>query len=158
IGGHSLITQRTGFRVDVPKFSGSDHLSLTLLRSMRLDVPKFSSSDLDRWIFSITEYFTLLNTPVDLRLRVTGFNLEGDAAEWFYWMTRNKLITSWKGFLESMQNHFGPCKYEDPQGALSKLLQTGTVAQYQGEFEKLMNHVTYIYIRGVVDFVLCFGL
>ncbi|GJS40578.1 ty3-gypsy retrotransposon protein [Tanacetum coccineum] len=123
---------------------GGDHLSLTLPRSMRLDVPKFSGSDPDRWIFSITEYFTLLNTPVDQRLRVVGFNLEGDAAEWFRWMIRNKLITSWEGFLESVQNRFGPCKYEDPQGALSKLLQTGTVAQYQSEFEKLMNHVTNI--------------
>ncbi|GJS07496.1 retrotransposon-related protein [Tanacetum coccineum] len=40
--------------------------------------------------------------------------------------TRNKLITTWDGFLESVQNRFGPCKYEDPQGALSKLLQKGT--------------------------------
>ncbi|GJZ52542.1 ty3-gypsy retrotransposon protein [Tanacetum coccineum] len=123
---------------------GGDHLSLTLPRSMRLDVPKFSGSDPDRWIFSITEYFTLLNTPVDQRLRVVGFNLEGDAAEWFRWMIRNKLITSWEGFLESVQNRFDPCKYEDPQGALSKLLQTGTIAQYQSEFEKLMNRVTDI--------------
>ncbi|GJT95895.1 hypothetical protein Tco_1091413 [Tanacetum coccineum] len=57
-------------------------------------------------------------------------------------MTRNKLITTWDGFLESVQNRFGPCKYEDPQGALSKLLQKGTVAQYQSEYEKLMNRVT----------------
>ncbi|GKC55993.1 ty3-gypsy retrotransposon protein [Tanacetum coccineum] len=91
-----------------------------------------------------TEYFTLLNILVDQRLRVVGFNLEGDAAEWFRWMTRNKLITSWKGFLESVQNRFDPFKYEDPQGALSKLLQTGTIAQYQSEFEKLMNRVTDI--------------
>ncbi|GJY22842.1 ty3-gypsy retrotransposon protein [Tanacetum coccineum] len=127
-----------------PGGGGGDHLSLTLPRSMRLDVPKFSGSDPDRWIFSITEYFTLLNILVDQRLRVVGFNLEGDAAEWFRWMTRNKLITSWKGFLESVQNRFDPCKYEDPQGALSKLLQTGTIAQYQSEFEKLMNRVTDI--------------
>ncbi|GJZ06966.1 RNA-directed DNA polymerase, eukaryota, reverse transcriptase zinc-binding domain protein [Tanacetum coccineum] len=67
--------------------------------------------------------FYTLNTLVDQRLRVVGFNLEGDAAEWFRWMSRNKLITTWEGFLESVQNRFGPCKYEDPQGALSKLLQ-----------------------------------
>nr|GEV89758.1 hypothetical protein [Tanacetum cinerariifolium] len=70
--------------------------------SMRFDVPKFSGTDPDRWIFSTTEYFTLLSTPFDQRLRV----------------------------------------YEDPQGAFSELLQKGTVAQYQGEFEKLMYHVT----------------
>ncbi|GJR01955.1 ty3-gypsy retrotransposon protein [Tanacetum coccineum] len=111
-------------------------------RSMKLDVPRFSGADPDRWIFSITEYFTLLSTPVDQRLRVVGFNLEGDATEWFRWMTRNKLITTWDGFLESVQNRFGPCKYEDPQGTLSKLLQKGTVAHNQSEFEKLMNRVT----------------
>ncbi|GJR94892.1 hypothetical protein Tco_0267066 [Tanacetum coccineum] len=45
-------------------------------------------------------------------------------------------------FLENVRNRFGQPKYEDPQGALSKLLQTGTIAQYQSEFEKLMNRVT----------------
>ncbi|GJS62401.1 hypothetical protein Tco_0657185 [Tanacetum coccineum] len=56
-------------------------------------------------------------------------------------MSRNKLIITWEGFLESVQNCFGSCKYEDPQGALSKLLQKGTVTQYESVFEKLMNHV-----------------
>ncbi|GJR75689.1 ty3-gypsy retrotransposon protein [Tanacetum coccineum] len=95
-----------------------------LPRAMRLDVPKFNGTDPDSWIFSITEYFTLLNTPVDQRLKVVGFNLEGEAAEWFRWMTRNNLITDWDRFVESVRNRFGPSKYEDPQGTLSKLLQT----------------------------------
>ena len=59
-------------------------------------------------------------------------------------MTRNGLITNWDRFVESVKNRFGPSKYEDPQGALSKLLQTGTVEDYQREFEKLMNRVTDI--------------
>ncbi|GJU86719.1 receptor-like serine/threonine-protein kinase NCRK, partial [Tanacetum coccineum] len=40
-----------------------------------------------------------------------------------------------------MKNRFGPSKYEDPKGALSKLLQLGTVEDYQREFEELMNLV-----------------
>ncbi|GKC18558.1 hypothetical protein Tco_1020708 [Tanacetum coccineum] len=47
-------------------------------------------------------------------------------------------------FEESVKNRFGPSKYEDPQGALSKLLQLGTVEDYHREFEKLMNRVTDI--------------
>ena len=123
--------------------AGGDPGSL-LPRSMRLHVPKFTGADPESWIFAITEYFALLATPENQRLRVVGFNLEGDVAEWFRWMTRNKLITSWDGFLDSVRNRFGPSKYEDPQGALSKLLQTGTVAHYQSELEKLMNRVTDI--------------
>ncbi|GKE77995.1 hypothetical protein Tco_1544115, partial [Tanacetum coccineum] len=42
-------------------------------------------------------------------------------------------------FEESVKNRFGLSKYEDPKGALSKLLQLETVEDYQGEFEKLMN-------------------
>ncbi|GKB48138.1 hypothetical protein Tco_0898891 [Tanacetum coccineum] len=85
-------------------------------RAMRLDVPKFNGANPDSWVFSINEYFALLNTPKDQRLKVVGFNLEGEAAEWFRWMTRNKLITN--------------C---DVHGA-----------QYQSEFEKLMNQITDI--------------
>nr|GEV62315.1 retrotransposon Gag protein [Tanacetum cinerariifolium] len=44
-------------------------------------------------------------------------------------------------FEESVKHRFGPSKYEDPWGALSKLLQLGTVEDYQREFEKLMNRV-----------------
>ncbi|GJV34106.1 ty3-gypsy retrotransposon protein [Tanacetum coccineum] len=102
---------------------GGDHGSV-IPRAMRLDVPKFNGADPDSWIFSINEYFELLDTPVDQRLKVVGFNLEGEAAEWFRWMTRNKLINTWDGFLENVHNRFGPSKYEDPQGTLSKLLQT----------------------------------
>ncbi|GJV26463.1 hypothetical protein Tco_1379158 [Tanacetum coccineum] len=47
-------------------------------------------------------------------------------------------------FEESVKNRFGPSKYEDLHGALSKLLQLGTVEDYQREFEKLMNRVTDI--------------
>ncbi|GKD43863.1 hypothetical protein Tco_1268508, partial [Tanacetum coccineum] len=51
--------------------------------------------DPERWIFAIMEYFSLLNTPADQRLRIMGCNLEGVAAGWFRWMSWNGLITTW---------------------------------------------------------------
>ena len=102
-----------------------------LPRSMRFDVPKYTGDDPERWIFAITEYFSLLNTPADQRLRIVGFNLEGIAAEWFRWMSKNGLITDWDRFVESVKIRFGPSKYEYLQGALSKLLQLGTVEEYK---------------------------
>ncbi|GJY92684.1 ty3-gypsy retrotransposon protein [Tanacetum coccineum] len=94
----------------------------------------------------------LQGRPEDQRLRIVGFNLEGAAAEWFRWMSRNGLITDWERFKESVMNHFGPSKYEDPQGELSKLLQLGTIEEYQGEFEKLMNRVTNIPETSLISF------
>ncbi|GKE52990.1 retrotransposon-related protein, partial [Tanacetum coccineum] len=98
----------------------------------------------ESWIFAITEYFSLLNTPADQWRKIVGFNLEGAAAEWFQWMTRNDLITTCARFEERVRNCFGPSEYEDPNGMLSKLLQLGTVKDYQREFEKLMNQATNI--------------
>nr|GEY65687.1 hypothetical protein [Tanacetum cinerariifolium] len=69
------------------------------------------------------EYFSLLNTLTHQRLRIVGFNLEGVAAEWFRWMSWNGLITTCYRFVESVKIHFRLSKYEDPQRALSKLLQ-----------------------------------
>ncbi|GKE73293.1 retrotransposon-related protein [Tanacetum coccineum] len=84
-------------------------------------------------------YFLLLNTLTDPWLKIVGFNLEDAAMEWFQWMTRNGLITTWARFEESARNCFGPLEFEDPNEALSKFLQLGTVKDYQREFEKLMN-------------------
>ena len=70
---------------------GGDPGSL-LPRSMRLDIPKFTGDDPDSWLFAITEYFTLLNTPADQRLWIVGFSLEGAAEEWFRWMSKNRPI------------------------------------------------------------------
>ncbi|GKG28891.1 retrotransposon-related protein, partial [Tanacetum coccineum] len=62
------------------------------------------------------------------------------------------LITDWARFVESVKSRFGPSKYEDPQGALSKLLQLGTVEDYQREFENLMNRVTDILESLLISF------
>ena len=40
---------------------------------------------------------------------------------------------------------FGPSAFDDFTGALTKLRQTGTVQEYQTEFEKLTNHTEGLY-------------
>ncbi|GJZ00631.1 ty3-gypsy retrotransposon protein [Tanacetum coccineum] len=136
------IVHRVLFTVTVhrPKKKKKKDLKKTAL----MDVSKFSKVYPKSWIFAINKYFSLQNTHVDQWLKIVGFNLEGAAAEWFQWMTKNGLITTWTRFEESVRNCFGPSEYEDPNGALSKLLQLGTVKDYQREFEKLMNRATDI--------------
>ncbi|GJX85423.1 hypothetical protein Tco_0336197 [Tanacetum coccineum] len=43
-----------------------------LPRSVRLEVPKFNGTDPKRWIFAIHEYFDLMGTSADQRLKVVG--------------------------------------------------------------------------------------
>lgn len=59
-------------------------------------------------------------------------------------MNANGLLTTWSEFLLNLKHRFGASMYEDPQGNLSKLTQTSSVAEFQSAFEKLMNKVTGI--------------
>lgn len=89
---------------------------------MRLHVPRFNGSDPESWIFTIGEYFALHRTTEEQRMRIVSFHLDGDVGEWFRWMKRNNMVTTWNDSLESVRNRFGPSQFEDPQGALSKLI------------------------------------
>lgn len=57
----------------------------------------------------------------------------------FQWMTANSQFTSWSVFLQALQTRFAPSQYDDPTGALFKLTQRSSVAQYLSEFEELAN-------------------
>ncbi|KAH9775893.1 hypothetical protein KPL71_006536 [Citrus sinensis] len=83
-------------------------------RSMKMEVPKFDGSDPNGWVFRIEEFFDFHGTPETLQ------------------------------FLQNLKHRFGASLYDDPQGNLSKLSQTTTVAEFQTSFEDLMNRVTGI--------------
>lgn len=124
--------------------SSNTHDSNPLLRTMKLKVPKFDGSDPNGWAFRINEYFDFHGTSDALRLCIIFFHLEGRASAWYQWMKANDLLTSWKDFLQNLKFHFDASLYEDHQGNLSKLIQKSTVAEFQTEFEDLMNKVTGI--------------
>ena len=124
--------------------SSGTHDSNPLLRTMKLEVPKFDGTDPNGWAFRINEYFDFHGTSEALRLRIVSFHLEGRASAWYQWMKANDLLTSWKDFLQNLKFRFGASLYEDHQGNLSKLTQKSSVAEFQTEFEDLMNKVTGI--------------
>ena len=112
---------------------------------IKLDAPRFDGSYPSTWLFRIEAFFDFHGTPEDTRLQIVAFILEGRAAAWFQWACRNSLFPSWKAFLTTIPHRFGPSTYEDYEGSLSKLTQTGSVADFQAEFEELMNKVTDIF-------------
>lgn len=122
------------------------------LHTMKLDIPKFNGEDPNQWIFNIQEYFDFHKTPEDQRLQIAGFCLEKVASEWYRWTKRNNLIYGWHDFLEKVQLRFGTRHFEDHQTELAKLTQKGIVAEFQAEFEKLMNKVTGIQESLLVSF------
>jgi len=56
-------------------------------------------------------------------------------------MHANGQIHSWPTLLHAIELLFAPSQYDDPNGALFKLLQTGSVREYQAQFETLANRI-----------------
>jgi hypothetical protein len=133
-----LATHRTGTPQPPPGFNGP------VSRSLKLSVPRFDGSNLTDWLFKIEAFFDFHTTPEVDRLQIVSFHLDGRAAGWFQWAMRNNLLPSWQIFKEAVRLRFGPTTYEDVEGDLSKLTQTGSVAEFQAQFEELMNKVTGI--------------
>ncbi|MCI42167.1 retrotransposon-derived protein PEG10-like, partial [Trifolium medium] len=110
--------------------------------SIKLDIPRFDGSDPMGWIFKINQFFDYHLTPDEQRLRIASFYMDGEALPWFQWMHSNGQILTWPSFLHALETRFAPSQYEDPKGALFKLTQTGSVKDYQGQFELLANRIT----------------
>lgn len=108
---------------------------------MKLDISRFDGGDAPGWIFKISQFFEYHNTPEDERIQLASFYLNGPALSWFQWMFKNGQISSWPIFLQALEMCFAPSLYDDPQGALFKLQQQGSVSSYLSEFESLANRI-----------------
>lgn len=110
--------------------------------SVKLDIPRFDGRDPLGWIFKMNQLFQYQNTPEEERITVASLYLDGAALSWYQWMFTNGLISSWQSFLDALDSRFAPTFYDDPRGALFKLVQRGSVNDYLTEFERLANRVT----------------
>ncbi|KAK2358597.1 hypothetical protein QL285_095771 [Trifolium repens] len=109
--------------------------------TIKLDIPRFDGSDPLGWLFKITQFFDFHHTPEEQRIRMASFYMEGEALTWYQWMHSNAQLQTWPMFVQSLEQRFAPSQYEDPRGALFKLCQTGSVKDYQAEFEALANRI-----------------
>lgn len=99
---------------------GGHEAVLANLKPLKIDVPRFDGGDPQGWVFKIQQYFDYHQVVEDQRLKVAPFYFDGKALAWYQWMLRSNQITSWNGFLRSIQVRFGSSEFEDYQGQLSK--------------------------------------
>ncbi|KAL0371812.1 UNVERIFIED_CONTAM: Retrovirus-related Pol polyprotein from transposon [Sesamum calycinum] len=78
-------------------------------------------------------------SPKPPKLQLPPF--DGEALSWFKWMFTNQQLSTWDAFLRSLELCFGPSSYANPQAALFKLRQCGSIFDFQAEFERLCYHV-----------------
>lgn len=103
--------------------------------------PKFSGDDPNGWIYKAGQYFYRNQIDESQWLNIASYNIEEEALQFYRWFNNTRGQFSWKDLTIRLLQRFGPKEFEDPAGALSKLRQTGTVTEYQKEFERLSNLV-----------------
>ncbi|KAF8398865.1 hypothetical protein HHK36_014729 [Tetracentron sinense] len=106
-------------------------------RMIQLDFPRFDGTDPSGWLYRAHQFLAYHQTPLQQRLMIASFHLEGKALPWFHWMENSGALTSWDAFPRSLQTRFGPIEFDDPVEALTKLCQNSTVDEYQTRFENL---------------------
>ncbi|KAL5789722.1 hypothetical protein ACOSQ2_004610 [Xanthoceras sorbifolium] len=111
----------------------------------KLEFPKYSGDDPTEWFTRVDQFFEFQGTMESQKVYLTSYHLEGEANQWWRWLQRThkdegKEVT-WEIFVEELWARFGPTDCEDFDEALSKIKQTGSLRDYQKEFERLGNRV-----------------
>ncbi|RHN51749.1 putative succinate dehydrogenase (quinone) [Medicago truncatula] len=110
-------------------------------RTPKLELSMFDGTDPLEWLFQAEQFFTFYQIPVESRLPMSSFYMKGDALCWFKWMYQNRQLFDWTTFTRALELRFGPSTYANHQAELFKLRQSGSVSEYQAQFEKLGNRV-----------------
>lgn len=131
----------------VPRNDHNDQSAATQPRHQRpkLKLHRFSGGDPTEWLSKLKQLFAYQEIPEDQCVSFAAFHLTEEANEW--WMATAKklrihpLYARWEVFEEELWIRFGPTEGENFHMALSKIRQTGSLSDYQREFEKLQNKV-----------------
>ena len=114
-------------------------------RIAKLEFPRYFGDDPTEWFNRTTQFFEYQETTNEQKVALASFHLEGEANQWWQWLCRTYQeegrIVTWETFAEELWALFGPTDCEDFDEALSQVKQTGTLREYQKEFEKLGNRV-----------------
>lgn len=114
-------------------------------RQIKLDCPQFDGGDPAEWLSKIKQYFTFHEIPMEHRVSFASYHLTAEANGW--WQAISKALrldpntAPWATFEHELWARFGPSEGENFHEALSKIRQTGSLRDYQKEFERLMNKV-----------------
>jgi hypothetical protein len=108
----------------------------------KLVCPRYDGTeDPTSWVCRVEQYFEFQQTEEENKVLLTAYHLEGEAQLWYQIFKEDVENISWENLKEALHVRFGPTQFEDFYGDLSKLGQTGSVKEYQCQFERLLSRV-----------------
>lgn len=140
--------QRRPSRLTRPAFlvGGRDrplqwHYTLDPSRHIKMDPPLFDGSDAQSWVTRIRYYFDHIQLPDEQRLHYVVMLFSPPASDWVFSYRANNTFASWGQFLEDVRRRFDPNYFVNYIELITKLTQTGTLAEYHKDFESMLNHI-----------------
>ncbi|GKD26537.1 retrotransposon gag domain, retroviral aspartyl protease, partial [Tanacetum coccineum] len=108
----------------------------------KIAFPTFSDGDPRGWILKAEKYFRYYDIPKEEKVDVASMHLEGDALDFYYWISNDQTIEYWGDLVRALQRNFGPTEFQNPDEHLCSVKQTGTMQEYRQEFAKRSSRVS----------------
>lgn len=92
-------------------------------RLARIDFPRFNGENVNQRIYQCETYFTIDNTPEDVKVRLAIIHLEGKTLHWHTTLAKTMAadsLLSWTEYTQRLIDRFGAI-CEDPMADLIKL-------------------------------------
>lgn len=85
------------------------------------------------------QFFEFQNTPEEEKIPLAAYHLEGEAQLWYQLFKESEEEPTWETMKDGLHARYGPMQFDDFFGDLTKLRQTGTVREYQSQYERLLS-------------------
>lgn len=113
-------------------------------RLTKVAFPMFDGSELREWIYRCEQFFSLDNTPPELKVRLASLHMTRKALQWHhsYISNRYNIFPLWPEYVSAISARFGEL-YDDPLSELVSLKQgTDTIDVYLDKFDCAMTRIT----------------
>ncbi|XP_057992829.1 uncharacterized protein LOC131173948 isoform X1 [Hevea brasiliensis] len=122
-------------------------------RYAKLEFPTYDGSyDPLIWLYCCEQFFLNQKTPETEKVSLATFHMIGEVQLWFYKLEQEEAGLLWHSFKEYCNLRFGPLLRGNPLGELINLKQTGTVEEYQKQFQSLLARANSVRTDQQVNF------
>ncbi|XP_038999500.1 uncharacterized protein LOC120125070 [Hibiscus syriacus] len=129
--------------VDVDKrgTGESSNMSGVMWQRQKIELSIFEGLNPRGWLQKCLKYFSLCNIAYEQRVEVATMYLAGKAEVWFDGYIMQKHHVTWHEFEADLCHRFSDKIFVDIVEEFTKLVQKGTVEEYQDKFEELQPHM-----------------
>ncbi|KAE8690574.1 hypothetical protein F3Y22_tig00110894pilonHSYRG00006 [Hibiscus syriacus] len=130
----NIMGSSSEIKVDSKGLFGSSGL---IVPRPKLELQIFDGSNSRGWVRKCQKYFNLLGVPEEQKVDVAAMYLMGKGETWFDGYIMQKHRVTWHEFEADLCHRFCDRNYSDIIEEFNKLMQKGSVEEYQERFEEL---------------------